>query len=81
MEQTLTKKPLPYDKAGEEHYNLISAFHKSLRGSDAQGSLYWLYRMLTAGVTAFRLQENDPVCIRRCGSGRPSSLVHRAFGL
>ena len=38
-----------YDKDGEEHYNLISAFHKSLRGSDAQASIYWLYRMLMAG--------------------------------
>jgi len=38
-----------YDKAGEEHYNLISALHKSLRGSDADASLYWLYRMLEAG--------------------------------
>lgn len=49
VEKALTKKALPYDKDGEEHYNLISAFHKSLRGSDAQGSLYWLYRMLMAG--------------------------------
>jgi len=43
------KKVLPYDKDGEEHYNLISAFHKSLRGSDTQASVYWLYRMLMAG--------------------------------
>lgn len=49
VEEALTKKALPYDKGGEEHYNLISAFHKSLRGSDAQASLYWLYRMLMAG--------------------------------
>jgi len=38
-----------YDKAGEEHYNLISALHKSLRGSDADAALYWLHRMLAAG--------------------------------
>jgi putative ATPase len=38
-----------YDKSGEEHYNLISALHKSLRGSDADASLYWLYRMLASG--------------------------------
>jgi putative ATPase len=38
-----------YDKAGEEHYNLISALHKSLRGSDVNASLYWLYRMLESG--------------------------------
>ena len=49
VEEALTRKALPYDKDGEEHYNLISAFHKSLRGGDVQASLYWLYRMLTAG--------------------------------
>jgi putative ATPase len=49
VEEALTRKSLPYDKAGEEHFNLISAFHKSLRGSDAQAALYWLYRMLMAG--------------------------------
>ena len=48
-EKALAKKALPYDKDGEEHYNLISAFHKSMRGGDAQASLYWLYRMLMAG--------------------------------
>ena len=49
MEKALSKKALIYDKDGDEHYNLISAFHKSLRGSDPQASLYWLYRMLLAG--------------------------------
>jgi len=49
VEKALSRKALPYDKDGEEHYNLISAFHKSLRGSDTQASLYWLYRMLMAG--------------------------------
>lgn len=53
----LNKKPLMYDKDGEEHYNLISALHKSMRGSDAQASLYWLYRMLEAG--------EDPLFIGR----------------
>ena len=42
-------KSLRYDKDGEEHYNLISALHKSLRDSDPDGALYWLYRMLEAG--------------------------------
>lgn len=42
-------KALLYDKQGEEHYNLISAFHKSLRGSDPHASLYWLARMMEAG--------------------------------
>jgi putative ATPase len=45
----LQKKSLIYDKAGEEHYNLISALHKSLRDSDPDGALYWLGRMLAAG--------------------------------
>lgn len=57
VEKALTKKALPYDKDGEEHYNLISAFHKSLRGSDVQAAIYWLYRMLTAG--------EDPLFIGR----------------
>ena len=45
----LQKKSLRYDKGGEEHYNLISAFIKSLRDSDPDGALYWLARMLEAG--------------------------------
>jgi putative ATPase len=49
MELALSRKALAHDKDGEEHYNLISAFHKALRGSDEQASLYWLYRMLMAG--------------------------------
>ncbi|MFP3928522.1 MAG: replication-associated recombination protein A [Desulfobacteraceae bacterium] len=57
VQKALDRKTLPYDKDGEEHYNLISAFHKSLRGSDAQASLYWLYRMLEAG--------EDPLFIAR----------------
>ena len=48
-EKALTRKALPYDKDGEEHYNLISALHKSMRGGDPQASLYWLYRMLMSG--------------------------------
>ena len=46
------RKTLLYDKAGEEHYNLISALHKSLRDSDADASLYWLTRMLDSGEDA-----------------------------
>jgi putative ATPase len=56
-EEALLKKALLYDKGGEEHYNLISAFHKSLRGSDPDAALYWLARMLTAG--------EDPLYIAR----------------
>ena len=49
LEVALQKKALVYDKSGEEHYNIISAFHKSLRGSDPDAALYWLARMLAAG--------------------------------
>lgn len=49
LAQHSLKKPLRYDKSGEEHYNLISVFHKSIRGSDVQAALYWLHRMLKAG--------------------------------
>ncbi|HOF05535.1 MAG TPA: replication-associated recombination protein A [Syntrophales bacterium] len=55
--RALQKKALQYDKGGEEHYNLISAFHKSLRGSDPDAALYWLVRMLDAG--------EDPLYIAR----------------
>ena len=53
----LQKRVLLYDKAGEEHYNLISALHKSVRNSDADASLYWLARMVEAG--------EDPLYIAR----------------
>jgi len=57
VERAVLRKALPYDKDGEEHYNLISALHKSLRGGDTQASIYWLYRMLLAG--------EDPLFIAR----------------
>lgn len=49
LADTLGKKVLLYDKGGEEHYNLISALHKSVRSSDADAALYWLARMLESG--------------------------------
>ena len=49
LEQCVSKKSLLYDKAGEEHYNLISALHKSMRNSDPDAAVYWLARMLEAG--------------------------------
>ncbi len=49
VENAVQKTALSYDKNGEEHYNIISAFHKSLRGSDPDGAVYWLGRMLQAG--------------------------------
>jgi len=57
VEEALQKRMLLYDKAGEEHFNLISALHKSLRNSDVDASLYWLARMLYAG--------EDPLYIAR----------------
>ncbi len=57
VEEVVQKKALRYDKGGEEHYNLISALHKSLRGSDPDAGLYWLARMLEAG--------EDPLYIAR----------------
>ncbi len=49
VEQALASKTLLYDKSGEEHYNVISAFIKSLRGTDPDAALYWMMRMLEAG--------------------------------
>ncbi|WP_296398317.1 replication-associated recombination protein A [Acidaminococcus timonensis] len=49
IEQCTAKKSLLYDKSGEEHYNLISALHKSMRNSDPDAAVYWLARMLEAG--------------------------------
>lgn len=49
IEEAAQQRTLLYDKAGEEHYNLISALHKSMRGSDPDATLYWLGRMLEAG--------------------------------
>jgi len=75
LEEALQRKPLLYDKSGEEHYNVISAFIKSLRGSDPDAALYWLMRMLEAG--------EDPLFIARrmiifaaedIGNADPSAL-------
>ncbi len=57
VEESLQKKAIMYDKAGEEHFNLISALHKSLRGSDPDAAIYWLARMLKGG--------EDPIYILR----------------
>ena len=57
LSQTLQRKFLLYDKSGEEHFNLISAFHKSVRNSDADAALYWLARMLESG--------EDPLYVAR----------------
>ena len=57
VEEAMQRKALLYDKGGEEHYNVISAFHKSLRGSDPDAALYWLARMIEAG--------EDPLYVAR----------------
>lgn len=57
VQEALQRRPLQYDKAGEEHYNVISAFIKSLRGSDPDAALYWMMRMIEAG--------EDPLFIAR----------------
>ncbi len=76
IEDVVQKKALKYDKQGEEHYNIISALHKSMRGSDPDAALYWLARMLEAG--------EDPLYIARrlvrfsvedIGSADPNALV------
>lgn len=75
-QEALLKKTLLYDKDGEEHYNLISALHKSLRGSDPDAALYWLGRMIAAG--------EDPLYIARrmvrfasedIGNADPQALI------
>jgi putative ATPase len=57
VKQVLQKSHLMYDKGGEEHYNIISALHKSMRGGDANAAVYWLARMLEGG--------EDPIYIAR----------------
>jgi putative ATPase len=72
----LQKRFARYDKAGEEHFNLLSAYHKSLRGSDPQGALYWMARMLDGG-------EDPMILFRRAiamaaediGLADPNALV------
>jgi putative ATPase len=76
LERTIQKKALLYDKGGEEHYNIISALHKSMRNSDPDAAVYWLARMLEAG--------EDPMYIARrlvrfasedVGNADPQALV------
>ena len=57
LEQCISRKSLLYDKGGEEHYNIISALHKSMRNSDVNAAVYWLARMLEAG--------EDPLYVAR----------------
>jgi putative ATPase len=57
LEAVLSRRIPKYDKSGEEHYNIISALHKAVRGSDVEGALYWLARMIVGG--------EDPLYVAR----------------
>ena len=74
--EAMQKRFARYDKAGEEHFNLLSAYHKSLRGSDPQGALYWMARMLDGGedpMTLFR--RAIAMAAEDVGLADPNALV------
>ncbi len=85
LEQALQSKTLLYDKAGEEHYNIVSAFIKSLRGSDADAAVYWMARMLEAGEDPrFVLRRLVIFASEDIGNADPMALTvviaaHRAY--
>ena len=73
LAQCMNRRSLLYDKNGEEHYNLISALHKSMRNSDPDAAVYWMYRMLPdAGWgrgSAVYCKKTHPLRQRGCGNG------------
>jgi putative ATPase len=74
--EAMQKRVARYDKSGEEHFNLLSAYHKSLRGSDPQAALYWMARMLDAGedpMTLFR--RAIAMAAEDVGLADPNALV------
>ncbi|MFN3568279.1 MAG: AAA family ATPase, partial [Caldimicrobium sp.] len=76
LSKALLFKPLHYDKAGEEHFNLISAFHKSMRGSDPDATIYWLVRMLKSGEDPKYIARRIIVCAAEdVGLADPMALV------
>ncbi|MEP6601061.1 MAG: replication-associated recombination protein A [Nitrospirota bacterium] len=76
LASALQKKSLRYDKGGEEHYNLISAFIKSLRDSDADGALYWLARMLEGGESPrFIARRMVILASEDIGNAQPLAIV------
>ncbi len=76
LAEALQKKSLRYDKGGEEHYNLISAFIKSLRDSDPDGALYWLARMLECGESPrFIARRMVILASEDVGNADPMALV------
>ncbi len=75
ISEALQKKALLYDKAGEEHYNVISAFIKSMRGSDPDGAVYWMTRMLESGEDPlFILRRMVIFASEDIGSADPTAL-------
>ncbi|HEV2699727.1 MAG TPA: replication-associated recombination protein A [Terriglobales bacterium] len=76
VKEALQKRVLLYDKAGEEHYNLISALHKSVRNSDPDASLYWLARMLEAGEDPFYIARRVVrMAVEDIGLAEPNALA------
>jgi len=76
LAEFLVCNPLYYDKAGEEHYNLISAFHKSMRGSDPDATIYWMVRMLEAGEDPLYIARRIITCAAEdVGLADPMALV------
>lgn len=76
LHSSALQKVMQYDKGGDEHYNLISAFHKSLRGSDIDASLYWLMRMLESGENPhYILRRMVVVASEDVGLADPQALV------
>ena len=79
VRKAIQGKTLAYDKDGEEHYNIISALHKSIRGSDPNASLYWLTRMMVAGEDRrFLLRRLARVAVEDVGLADPGALVQAA---
>jgi putative ATPase len=79
MQSAIQNKTLAYDKDGEEHYNIISALHKSIRGSDPDASLYWLSRMMVGGEDRrYLLRRLARVAVEDVGLADPQALVQAA---
>jgi putative ATPase len=77
LSRRLTRRAPVYDKAGDGHYNLISALHKSVRGSDPDASLYWLARMLEAGEDPrYIARRVTRMAIEDIGLAEPEALRH-----
>lgn len=77
LAQRLMRRAAKYDKSGEEHYNLISALHKSVRGSDPDAALYWLARMLTGGEDPrFLARRITRMAVEDIGLADPQAQMH-----